>query len=47
LANLRPTYRKTLHGPLAAENIGLTAIEQACAHFAGWLQRLRVLLPLT
>ena len=45
-STLRPTYRKTLHGPLAAEHIGLAAIEQACAHFAAWLQRLRILPPL-
>lgn len=46
LESLRPAYRKTLHGPLAAEHIGLAAIEQACAHFAAWLQRLRTLPPL-
>ncbi|MGQ0602079.1 MAG: DUF4276 family protein [Anaerolineales bacterium] len=47
LRNLRPAYRKTLHGPLAAGHIGLIAIEQACAHFAAWLQRLRSLPSLT
>jgi len=47
LEKLRPGYRKTLHGPLAAEHIGLTAMEQACAHFAGWLGKLRILPPLT
>ena len=43
---LHPSFRKTLHGPLAAEHIGLAAIEQACAHFAAWLGRLRALQPL-
>lgn len=43
---LSPTYRKKRHGPLAAEQIGLAAIQQACAHFAGWLEKLRRLPPL-
>jgi Domain of unknown function (DUF4276) len=43
---LNPTYRKTLHGPLAVESIGLTAIAESCAHFAAWFQHLRALPPL-
>jgi hypothetical protein len=38
-----PSYRKLRHGPIAAERIGLAAIESQCPHFAGWLARLRVL----
>jgi hypothetical protein len=46
LAQLRPAYRKTLHGPLVAEDIGLAALERECLHFAEWVQRLRALRPL-
>jgi hypothetical protein len=36
-----PKYRKTLHGPGAAEKIGLSRIERECPVFAEWLARLR------
>jgi len=38
-----PTYRKSLHGPGAAEKIGLARIERECPIFADWLARLRTL----
>lgn len=41
-----PEYRKTRHGPLAARRIGLERMAQECAHFRGWLERLRTLQPL-
>lgn len=30
-------YRKVVHGPLAAADIGLNGIRAACPHFAAWL----------
>lgn len=36
-------YRKTTHGPLAAERIGLAAIRAACPHFDRWVARLESL----
>jgi len=42
---LLPRYRKTLHGPVAAERITLGAMERECIHFRGWLDRLRALRP--
>lgn len=38
---LQPAYKKTRHGPLAAERITLAVIEQECAHFHGWMEKLR------
>jgi hypothetical protein len=32
-----PAYRKTLHGPLTAQRIGLHRIREECPHFAAWL----------
>jgi hypothetical protein len=40
---LQPKYKKTRHGPLIAESIGLHNIETECAHFKTWLDRLRSL----
>ena len=34
------TYRKTEHGPLIAEDIGLDAIRQHCPRFNAWVTRL-------
>lgn len=34
------TYRKTEHGPLIAEDIGLDVIRQPCPRFNGWMARL-------
>ncbi len=37
------TYQKPFHGPLVVAEIGLAAIRQQCAHFAGWLAQLEAL----
>lgn len=34
---LFPAYRKTVHGPNAAQRIGIERIRQECPHFAHWL----------
>lgn len=34
-------YKKTLHGPLIAEQIGLVKIEAECRHFRKWMDCLR------
>ena len=34
-------YRKTRHGPLAAERVTLAVMERECVHFRGWLEKLR------
>ena len=36
-------YKKTLHGPLIAEDIGLDAIRAQCPHFNNWIERLLAL----
>lgn len=41
----QPRYRKRLHGPRAAQGIGLARIEAECAFFSGWLAQLRALSP--
>lgn len=38
-----PGYKKTRHGPVIAEAIGLTRLEEACPTFRGWLERLRAI----
>ena len=37
---LFPAYRKTLHGPLTAQRIGLEHIRASCRHFDDWLMKL-------
>jgi hypothetical protein len=37
-----PKYRKRLHGPVAAQKIGIAKMESQCPHFAGWLAQLRI-----
>ena len=37
----KPGYRKTLHGPKAAERITLAVMERECVHFGAWMNRLR------
>lgn len=37
---LSPSYRKTRHGPLAAQKIGLEKMRQECPHFARWYANL-------
>ena len=43
IENLIPRYRKTLHGPLVAIEIGLDTIRTECPRFDVWLQRLETL----
>lgn len=38
-----PSFRKTLHGPVAAEKMGLNKIEAECAIFAAWTNKLRLI----
>jgi len=38
-------YQKPLHGPDALKDIGLTAIRDACPHFAAWLMWAESLAP--
>jgi len=38
-----PRYHKRLHGPIAAQKIGLAKIEAECAFFAAWLKQIREL----
>lgn len=38
---VNPKFRKTRHGPIAAQKIGLSKIESECDFFAEWLNRLR------
>ena len=40
---LSPKYRKTRHGPIAAQKITLAVIERECPHFRGWMEKLRAL----
>lgn len=43
LMAMMPSYRKTLHGPMAVAAIGLAAIREACPHADAWLKRLEAL----
>ena len=43
IANVIPRYNKRVYGYLAAQQIGLPAIRNACPRFAGWLARLEAL----
>lgn len=38
---LHPKYKKTTHGPRAAERISLEVIERECRHFKTWMDALR------
>ena len=35
-----PDYRKRLHGPLVAEDIGLATMRRQCPRFGDWMARL-------
>lgn len=35
-----PHYRKTLHGPLIAEDIGIDTMRAQCPHFNAWLEKI-------
>lgn len=43
IQTLIPRYRKTLHGPLLALEIGLDAIRRECPRFDAWLGQLEAL----
>ena len=43
IVGISPAYRKTLHGPIIANRIGLQAIRQECGHFSAWLDWLESL----
>jgi hypothetical protein len=45
IARELPAYRKGLHGPIAAEQVGLEAMRAACRHFRAWIERLEALWP--
>jgi Domain of unknown function (DUF4276) len=45
ILRLAPPYRKTMHGPLAVERIGLATIRQNCPHFDEWVTWLEGLRP--
>jgi len=38
-----PSYRKTIHGPLAVGDVGLAALRARCPRLDGWLARLEAL----
>jgi len=40
IVRLLPSYRKAVHGPLAAARIGLKSMRQRCPHFDNWVTRL-------
>tara|TARA_B100000508_G_scaffold140717_1_gene143028 strand:- start:544 stop:1203 length:660 start_codon:yes stop_codon:yes gene_type:complete len=40
LEKLIPPYRKTLHGPLIAEEIGIIKILEKCPRFRNWVEQL-------
>lgn len=40
---LHPKYKKTSHGPRAAQRITLEVIERECVHFKSWMDSLRML----
>jgi hypothetical protein len=40
IVTLFPAYRKTLHGPTAANRIGVQLIRERCPHFHEWLTKL-------
>ena len=43
ILTLVPNYKKTVDGPLIAEDIGLDAIRAQCPHFNNWIERLLAL----
>lgn len=40
IAAIAPSYRKTLHGPVIAERIGIQGISSACPHASEWFAEL-------
>lgn len=43
---LKPSYKKTTHGPVIAKRIGQATIRAACPHFGQWFDKLTALQPL-
>lgn len=43
IAAIEPRYKKTLHGPLIAGDIGLDLLREKCSHFNAWLNRIEAL----
>lgn len=43
IAAIEPRYKKTLHGPLIADDIGLDLLREKCRHFNAWLNKIEVL----
>ncbi|WP_415883840.1 DUF4276 family protein [Neptuniibacter sp. QD34_54] len=38
-----PAYKKTLHGPMIAEDIGIDVMRAQCPHFDGWIRSIEQL----
>ncbi len=38
-----PAYKKTLHGPMIAEEIGIDAMRNQCPHFDEWIKSIELL----
>ncbi len=38
-----PAYKKTLHGPIIAEEIGIDSMRRQCPHFNEWIEKILVL----
>lgn len=43
IESILPQYKKTLHGPIIAADIGLDVIRQKCQHFDSWLKSIEQL----
>lgn len=43
LENLIPSYRKTVHGPLALQGTGLASLRNVCPRFDAWVSKLEQL----
>ncbi|MGL4668355.1 MAG: DUF4276 family protein [Saezia sp.] len=44
IIKIMPSYKKTIHGPLIACEIGLDVIRLKCLHFDSWLKKLESLV---
>ena len=43
ILNLFPEYRKTLHGPIIINDIGINTVRKKCPHFNDWVAKLESL----
>lgn len=41
LARIEPRYKKTLHGPMIVERIGISSLCNACPRFGVWVRKLQ------